>query len=92
MKNSDRTGIIRKLDDLGRIVIPKEFRTKLNFNNNESVEMELVGNCVVLKKPIDCCMDCGQPTSELANKVGLSLCDNCIETFGKKFNTIKNEK
>lgn len=92
MKNSDRTGIIRKLDDLGRIVIPKEFRSKVNFNNNESVEMELVGNTVILKKPVDSCMDCGCQTSELATKVGLNLCDTCIENFGEKFNLIKNQK
>lgn len=92
MKNSDRTGIIRKLDDLGRIVIPKEFRNKLNLNNNESVEMELVGNTVILKKPINSCLDCGSQTSELANIIGLSLCDKCIESFGEKINIIKNKK
>lgn len=91
MKNSDRTGVIRKLDDLGRIVLPKEFRTKLNFNKNESIEMELIGNTIVLKKSVDCCLECGQPTSDLSNEVGLNLCDECIEVFGNKFNAIKNK-
>lgn len=83
MQNTKKTGIIRNLDDLGRIVIPKEFRRILNFNDNERVEMELVGNSVILKKPVSSCMHCGQPTSELAEKIKISLCDNCI-------NEIKN--
>lgn len=78
MKNSKKTGIIRNLDDLGRIVIPKEIRKKLKLNNNEGVEIELVGNTVVLKKPVDTCMHCSMPTSGLAKEIGISLCDNCI--------------
>lgn len=87
MQNTKRTGIIRNLDDLGRIVIPKEFRKKLKFNNNESLEIELVGNSIVLKKPTNSCMHCGNPTSELAEKLKMSLCDNCINEVT---NTIKS--
>ena len=83
MKNSKKTGIIRNLDDLGRIVIPKEFRKKLNLNNNESVEIELIGNSVIVKKPTDTCLHCGKETSQTAKEVGIEMCDHCITIVSK---------
>lgn len=44
------TGIIRHLDDLGRIVIPKEIRKKLKIQNGDMVEIFTDGDTVILKK------------------------------------------
>lgn len=42
--------MIRKIDNLGRIVIPKELRSVLNLNNNDDVEILLNNKEIVLKK------------------------------------------
>lgn len=43
------TGIIRRIDDLGRIVIPKEIRRKLNIKEGDPLELSLDGNKVVFE-------------------------------------------
>lgn len=42
--------IIRKIDTLGRIVIPKDIRTSLNLNINDEIEIGIEGDKVVIKK------------------------------------------
>ena len=44
------TGIIRRIDDLGRIVIPKELRKTLRIKNGESLEIFVEGDDIILKK------------------------------------------
>ena len=47
MKN---TGVIRKIDSLGRIVIPKEIRKNLNIHNGEDVQIYIEEDKIILKK------------------------------------------
>ena len=44
------TGVLRRIDDLGRIVIPKEIRKNLKIRDGESLEIFINGDAVVLKK------------------------------------------
>lgn len=44
------TGIVRRIDDLGRIIIPKEIRKRLNFEEGEALELFVEKNRLVLKK------------------------------------------
>lgn len=44
------TGIIRRIDDLGRIVIPKEIRRSMRLREGDAMEIFLEDNCVCLKK------------------------------------------
>lgn len=44
------TGIVRKIDELGRIVIPKEIRKNLGIKNNEDIEIFVENDTVILKK------------------------------------------
>ena len=44
------TGIIRRIDDLGRIVIPKEIRKNINIKENDSLEIFIDGENIILKK------------------------------------------
>lgn len=58
MKN---TGIIRKLDELGRIVIPKEIRTRYELEEGTYIEIFTQGNEIILKKFNQrVCTECGQ--------------------------------
>lgn len=45
-----KTGIVRKIDDLGRIVIPKEIRNTLNVRNNDELEIFIEEDKIILKK------------------------------------------
>ena len=47
MKN---TGIVRRLDDLGRIVIPKEIRKTMNITTGEPIEIYVEKDALILKK------------------------------------------
>ena len=58
MKKS--TGIIRKVDELGRVVLPKELRDKFKINEKDSLEIYTEGNEIILKKYENSCVFCDQ--------------------------------
>lgn len=78
MKN---VGIIRNLDDLGRIVIPKEMRTKLKLIENEPVEILATEKGVFIRKPEVTCLGCGE---EYHIEIeGIKLCKKCLDKIRK---------
>ena len=72
------TGIIRNVDDLGRIVIPKELRTSLNMTEGAPLEMYIEGNNLILTRVYKGCYFCDS-TAELTDFNGKSICAACIE-------------
>ncbi len=55
------TGIIRKLDELGRVVIPKELRERYRLEEGTPIEIFTQGNEIILKKfNQNVCKECGQ--------------------------------
>ena len=55
------TGISRKVDELGRVVIPKELRKNLGIEEGDLLEISLKGQYVILRKVNQkCCAACGQ--------------------------------
>ncbi len=44
------TGVIRRMDDLGRVVIPKSVRKELNLKDGEPFEVFIDGDCMIFKK------------------------------------------
>ena len=65
------TGIIRRIDDLGRIVIPKELRKTLRIKNGESLEIFVEGDDIILKKysPMESIEDAAVKYVDSFNKV-----------------------
>ena len=65
------TGIIRRIDDLGRLVIPKELRRSLRIKNGESLEIFVDGEDIVLKKysPMESIEDAAIKYVDSFNKV-----------------------
>ena len=53
-------GVVRKLDQLGRFVIPKEMRITRKITHNDSLEIFVEGNTIILKKYEPCCIFCGE--------------------------------
>ncbi len=77
------TGIVRKVDDLGRIVLPAELRRLLELDDRAEVEIYTEGDTVVLKKHRPSCVFCGA-REELREFRGSCICESCCEALSKK--------
>ena len=53
------TGVVRKIDELGRIVLPVELRRTLNIGVKDSMEIFVDGESIILKQYRPCCIFCG---------------------------------
>ena len=71
------TGIVRKLDQLGRIVLPKELRTTLDIEESGPVEIFVDGSDIVLRKYQPSCIFCNE-TSDVQQVNGKNVCKKCI--------------
>lgn len=71
------TGIIRKVDDLGRIVLPIELRRVLDIAERDEMEISLEDDKVILKKHEPTCVFCGE-THRLVSYRGKWVCRECI--------------
>lgn len=72
------TGVVRRVDELGRIVIPKELRTKLDIAEKDSLEIFVDGEQIILKKYEPACIFCGEGRN-VTNYKGKNICQNCLE-------------
>ena len=76
------TGIVRKIDELGRIVLPKELRRTLGLNDRESVEIYVDQDAIILKKYKSTCVLCGD-NEDLLDFKGKSICQKCMDELKK---------
>ena len=76
------TGIVRKIDELGRIVLPKELRITLSLNDRESVEIYVDQDAIILKKFKSTCVLCGD-NEDLLDFKGKSICQKCMNELKK---------
>lgn len=74
------TGIVRKVDELGRIALPIELRKNLDLENRGPIEIYVKKECIVLKKYDPSCVICGS-MDELTSFQGKNICKNCIGKF-----------
>ncbi len=72
------TGIVRKTDALGRIVIPVELRRTLGIEIKDLIEIYVDGDMVVLKKYEPTCVFCSSSTDVIEYKEK-NVCRNCAE-------------
>ncbi len=54
------TGIVRKVDDLGRIVLPKELRDKYDIAARDPIEIFTEGDRIIFRKYQSSCIFCGE--------------------------------
>lgn len=73
-----KTGIIRSLDSLGRLVIPKELRSSLGIREGSEVEIFAEDERIILRKFDPSCTFCGM-TEELMEFRGKLICRDCLE-------------
>lgn len=77
MKN---TGVCKTIDDLGRIVLPKEIRKSLGFDIRSSVELYVEDDRLIIKKAKESCIFCGS-SDDLTEFKGKNVCQKCINTI-----------
>jgi transcriptional pleiotropic regulator of transition state genes len=72
------TGIVRKVDELGRIVIPKELRGILDINIKDSLEIFTEDKNIILKKYNPGCVFCERINNVIRFKEK-NICSDCLE-------------
>lgn len=76
------TGIIRRVDELGRIVLPIELRRTLDIAERDELEIYLEHDRIILQKFEPSCVFCGE-SSWLVSYNGKNVCRNCIRNMSK---------
>ena len=71
------TGIVRKVDELGRIVLPIELRRTLGIEIRDPLEIYVDGESIILKKYAPACIFCGE-SGELVEYRGKRVCRKCL--------------
>ena len=72
------TGIVRKVDVLGRIVLPIELRKNLDIAREDPIEIYVDGDYILLKKYEPACIFCGN-AKEVKRVMDKNVCANCLK-------------
>lgn len=75
-------GIVRRIDELGRIVLPMELRNKFGIAERDQMEIFVDNNSIVLKKFEPNCTFCGS-NRDLSKYEDKLICSKCIEKISK---------
>ena len=78
----ESTGIVRKVDNLGRIVIAKELRKVLQIEPGTPLEIYTEGDTIVLRKYEPSCIFCGE-ASGITDYKGKKICTSCLKELSK---------
>jgi len=71
------TGIVRKVDELGRVVIPKELRDTMDITEGTPLEIYVEGSTIILKKYEPGCVFCNN-VKDVIDFKGKNICPDCI--------------
>ena len=74
------TGIVRKVDQLGRIVIPIELREVMDIKIKDALEIFTEDNTIILKKYDPSCIFCGE-SRDVSDYKGKKICKNCLKSM-----------
>lgn len=77
------TGVVRKVDELGRIVLPIELRRTLDIEERDALEIYVDGDQIILKKYEPACIFCGNARN-VVNYKGKNICKKCLEEMRNK--------
>ncbi|MGB9792184.1 MAG: AbrB/MazE/SpoVT family DNA-binding domain-containing protein [Thermacetogeniaceae bacterium] len=76
-------GVVRKVDELGRVVIPIEVRRNLGIAEKDPLEIYVDNEKIILKKYEPTCIFCGE-AGNIKNFRGKNICKKCAETLAKE--------
>lgn len=77
------TGVVRKIDELGRIVLPSELRKVFGIREGDELEISVDGETIMLQKRQDVCLFCGTESPVLKYQ-GRTVCENCAAELGRQ--------
>ena len=77
------TGIVRKVDELGRVVIQIELRRTLDIAEKDALEIYVDSDKIILKKYEPACVFCGN-ADEVTNYKGKNVCKACLTEMAAK--------
>lgn len=73
------TGIVRKIDELGRLVIPMELRRSFDIQENAPMEIFTDNGCIIIKPYKPHCACCGDDREGHSIHKGLRICPACLK-------------
>lgn len=77
------TGIVRNIDELGRIVVPKELRKQLGIANTDPVEIYMEEDKIIIKKYLPVCHFCGK-SGNIVSFREKNICVDCVAEIKRK--------
>ena len=77
------TGNVRKVDELGRIVLPIELRRTLGIEEKDRIEIFVDGESIILRKYQPACIFCDN-AKDIINYKGKNICPDCIRAMNEK--------
>ena len=77
------TGIVRKVDELGRIVLPIELRRTLGIEEKDRIEIFVDGESIILRTYQPACIFCDN-AKDIINYKGKNICPDCIRAMNEK--------
>ena len=75
------SGLVRKIDLTGRVVMPVDFREQLNLKLGDEVEINILGNEILVKAHRPGCYMCGSQNDKRPYR-GFKICPNCRGEIG----------
>ncbi len=78
------TGIVRKVDELGRIVLPIEMRRTLDIAEKDALEIYVEGDSIILRKYQPACIFCDNMKNVVSFQ-GKNICPDCLEKIKTRF-------
>lgn len=83
------TGIVRRIDDLGRVVIPMELRRTLGITEGDPLEIFVDGDKIILRKYQPGCYLCGDVEGHMHDFYGKQVCTKCVKQVVQYSNKIE---
>ncbi len=77
------TGIVRRIDNLGRVVLPIELRRIFDIDKEDPVEIFVDDNYIMLKKYQPACIFCND-AKDVVNFKGKNICEKCLAEMKEK--------
>ncbi len=77
------TGIVRKIDELGRVVLPMEMRKSMGIKDGDAFEIYVEGEKIIFAKYTPFCLFCGS-SEGMVEHCGKKVCRKCLEEMNAK--------
>lgn len=68
----------KKIDDVGRVVLPKDIREEVGLRLNDMLKIDVENEKIVISKAEDTCVFCGKP-EQLKKFMGKTVCESCVK-------------